>query len=442
MDDHLSRSVSGKVAWRLLPFLLLLYIINILDRVNVGFARLQMLDDLGMSEGAYAFGAGVFYLGYVAFEVPSNLILARVGARRWISRIMISWGLITCAMMTVRTPWMFYLLRILLGFAEAGFFPGIILYMTYWFPTRLRARTVALFMVASPLTGVLGQPLSGAIMQFMDEVGGLRGWQWVFLIEGYPAVVLGLVTLYYLTDRPEQAHWLTAEERDFLVAQIGQEETTRRQLHGSSLLKAMADYRVWLLVVIYFTVAVASNAFGFYLPKLIETRIQGPIPLSSYPPTLTGEKVPGLSTFAIGLLAAIPNLCAMAAMIANGLHSDRTGERRWHVAMPAFFSAIGWAMCPFLESPGWFIFSLAIMQMGIMSMLPTFWSLPTAFLSGTAAAGGIALINSLGNLGGFVAPNILGQFKEVTGSFTGGLLTIAAILVVGGILALCVRLRR
>jgi ACS family tartrate transporter-like MFS transporter len=329
-------------------------------------------------------------------------------------------------------------LRILLGFAEAGFFPGIILYLTYWFPTRLRARTVAFFMVASPLTGVLGQPLSEAIMQFMDQVGGLRGWQWVFWIEGYPAIVLGLICLYYLTDRPEQANWLTPEERTWLADHIGKEESTRRQLHGMTLVKAMADRRVWLLILLYFTVAVASNAFGFYLPKLVK---EGVVRSSeNQVPQLT--RGTGQNEFQIGLLAAIPNLCAMAAMILNGLHSDRTGERRWHVAIPAFVSAIGWTMSTLVDSPVWFIFSLALMQMGIMSMLPTFWSLPTAFLSGTAAAGGIALINSVGNLGGFVGPNILGQSKEITDSFIPGLLTIAAIMALGGILALCVRHRR
>ena len=424
MEDLLSRSATGKVAWRLLPFLFLLYLINILDRVNVSMTRLQMMPDLGMCEGAYAFGAGAFYIGYVVFEVPSNLILARVGARRWISRIMISWGLITCALMAVQEPWHFYVLRILLGFAEAGFFPGIILYMTYWFPTRLRARTVAFFMAASPLTGALGNPLAGAIMNFMNDLAGLQGWQWVFVLEGAPAVVLGVIVLFYLTDRPEQASWLTAAERDWLADHVGGEEKARRQVHGMTLFQAMAHPRVWHLIFLYFTVAVASNAFGFYQPKLIDERIHG------------------LDPFEVGLLAAIPNLCAMAAMIANGLHSDRTGERRWHVAIPAFVSAIGWIMCAYLDSPAWFIFSLALMQVGIMSMLPTFWSLPTAFLSGAAAAAGIALINSVGNLGGVVAPNILGQFKEITGSFTGGLLTIAAIMTLGGFLALCVRLRR
>src|SRR5262249_46425090 len=203
----------GKVSRRLLPFLFLLYVVNILDRVNVGFARLQMLDDLRLGEEVYALGAGIFYIGYVAFEVPSNLILHRIGARRWISRIMLSWGLITCTMMLVRGPWSFYLLRIALGFAEAGFFPGIILYLTYWFPARQRARTVACFMAASPITGAVGGPLSGAILQYLDQVGGLRGWQWLFVLEGAPAVLLGLVVLFYLTDRPEQAGWLTPKER-------------------------------------------------------------------------------------------------------------------------------------------------------------------------------------------------------------------------------------
>src|SRR6516162_156974 len=227
MDDLFSRSVTSKVAWRLLPFLFLLYVVNILDRVNVGFARLQMLGDLGLGEEVYALGAGIFYVGYLAFEVPSNLILSRVGARRWLARIMVSWGLITCAMMAVTGPWGFYILRVLLGVAEAGFFPGVILYLTYWFPARQRARAVAFFMAASPLTGAVGSPLSGAIMQYLDSVGGLRGWQWLFLLEGAPAVLLGFVVLRYLTDRPEQADWLTPDERGWLAAQLGEEEKRR-----------------------------------------------------------------------------------------------------------------------------------------------------------------------------------------------------------------------
>jgi ACS family tartrate transporter-like MFS transporter len=424
MEEMPPRPVLGKVIRRLLPFLFLLYVVNILDRVNVGFARLQMLDDLDLGEEVYALGAGIFYVGYVAFEVPSNLILNRLGARRWISRIMISWGLITCMMMQVRGPWSFYLLRIALGFAEAGFFPGIILYLTYWFPARERARTVACFMAASPITGALGGPLSGAILQYLDQVGGLRGWQWLFVLEGAPAVLLGLVVFIYLTDRPEQAGWLTPEERDWLAGQIRQEEKLRQQHHGLTLRQAMGDRRVLLLIALYFTIAVSSNGFGFYLPKLLQSRF------------------PEMREFQIGLLAAVPNLCAVVGMVVNSAHSDRTGERRWHVALPAYLAATGWALTAWLDAPGLSLLSLTLVQVGIMSMLPTFWSLPTSFLSGRAAAGGIALINSVGNLGGFAGPTLIGLLKAPTGSFTNGLLAMALTLSLGGVLALCVRPNR
>jgi ACS family tartrate transporter-like MFS transporter len=426
MDEAWKKAVLRKVSQRLIPFLFLLYVVNILDRINVSFARLRMLEDLGLSEEVYAFGFGLFYIGYLLFEVPSNLILSRTGARRWIARIMVSWGLITSATMLVRGAGEFYLLRILLGFAEAGFFPGIILYLTYWFPARERARMVAFFMAASPLTGVLGNPISGAIMQWMDQMGGLHGWQWVFLLEGIPSVLLGLVVLVYLTDRPEKALWLTEEERHWLAAELASEDMHRGQRHARDLLSALLDGRVWLLIALYFTVAAASNAFGSYLPKLVKDRF------SSF------------SEVQIGLLCALPNLCAVLCMIANGTHSDRTGERRWHVAVPAFLAAAGWALAaltftPWLDAPLLTLAALALVQSGIMSMLPTFWTLPTAFLRGVAAAGGIALINSVGNLGGFAGPNVLGQLKAGTGSFVPGLLAISGTLCVGGILALCVR---
>jgi ACS family tartrate transporter-like MFS transporter len=421
MDESLRRVTLAKVTRRLIPFLFLLYVVNILDRINVSFARLTMLDDLHLGEEVYALGASIFYLGYVVFEVPSNLILNRTGARRWISRILISWGLITCAMMLVRGPWGFYLLRILLGVAEAGFFPGIILYLTYWFPARERARAVALFMAGSPVTGILGNPLSGAIMEWMDQVAGLRGWQWVFLLEGLPAVLLGVIALRYLTDRPEHARWLTPEERHWLSAEISREEKYRERRHGLSLLQALRDGRVWLLIVLYFTVATGSGAFGFYLPKLVDDRF------------------PGLNKFQVGLVAAIPNVCAAVCMVINGVHSDRTGERRWHVAGPAFLSAVGWALAAWFVSPVPGLLAITLAGVGIMCMLPTFWSLPTAFLSGVAAAGGIALINSLGNLGGFTGPNLIGQLLVRTGSFTSGFLAVAVIMCLGGILALCVR---
>jgi ACS family tartrate transporter-like MFS transporter len=421
MGEALNRAVLVKVSRRLLPFLFLLYVVNILDRVNVGFARLQMLDDLGMGERVYGRAAGIFYVGYLLFEVPSNLILVRTGARRWIARILISWGLITCGMSVVNGPWSFYVLRILLGFAEAGFFPGIILYLTYWFPARERARAVALFMAASPVSGILGGPLAGAILQYLNGVGGLRGWQWLFILEGLPAVALGLATLVYLTDRPEAADWLTAEERGWLIGQLGREENHQQQRHNLTLARALADRRVWLLVLVYFTVAAGSNSFGFYLPKLLQDRF------------------PGQGEFRIGLLAAVPNLCAIVGMVLNGVHSDRTGERRWHVAGPAFLAAAGWALSAVTGSPAVAFLSLTLVQVGIMSMLPVFWALPTSFLGGVAAAGGIALINSVANLGGFVGPDLIGHVKESTGSFTGGLLAMALTLAVGGLLVLRVR---
>lgn len=420
MDDACQRPILAKVAWRLLPFLFLLYIVNILDRTNVGYARLQMLGDLGLGEGVYALGAGLFYVGYFLFEVPSNLIMNRIGARRWIARIMITWGLVTCAMMAVGGPILFYALRILLGLAEAGFFPGIILYMTYWFPARDRARAVAFFIAASPISGMLGGPLSGAILQYMDEVGGLRGWQWLFLVEGVPAILLGFLVLNYLTDRPELAGWLSPEERDWLTAELRQEESQRAERHGFSFGQAVAAGNFWLLVAIYFTIAMGSNTFGFYLPTLIKARFTG------------------ISEFQIGLLAAVPNAFAVAMMILNGYHSDRTGERRWHVALPAFVAALGWSLFAWLESPLASLAALALIQAGIMSMIPTFWTLPTSFLTGVAAAGGIALINAVGNLGGFVGPNVLGQSIILTDSFFWGLTILSGVMALGGLLALCV----
>jgi ACS family tartrate transporter-like MFS transporter len=420
MQDALKRVVLRKVAWRLLPFLFLLYVVNILDRVNVGFARLQMLDDLQMGERAYALGAGIFYIGDLIFEIPSNLILSRVGARRWIGRILISWGLITMATMAVRGPWSFYLLRISLGFAEAGFFPGIILYLTYWFPARERAKAVSLFMTGSPLTGIVGAPLSGGILQYLNQVGGLRGWQWLFLLEGIPAVVLGVIAMFYLTDRPERAHWLNEEERNWLSAQVRSEETYRQDRHGLTLWQVAIDRRVWILTLVYFAVAGGSNSLGFYLPKFMQLGF------------------PELAEFRIGLLVMIPSLCAVPCMVLNGMHSDWTGERRWHVAIPALIGAAGWGLAAVVRTPALYVFAFALAQIGIMSVLPTFWSLPTAFLSGTAAAGGIALINSIGNLGGFFGPNLIGQLQAGTGGFSPGMLAVAATLVIGAVLALCV----
>ena len=412
-DDAFGKRVLRKVAWRLIPLLALLYIFNILDRVNVGFAALTMQKDLEMSEEIFDFGYGLFYVGYILFEVPSNLLLRRFGARKLIARILIGWGLVSCATMFIRGAVDFYLIRILLGVAEAGFFPGIILYLTYWFPARERARMVAFFMTAIAFATVMGNPLSGAIMKYMADVGGLKNWQWLFLLEGLPSVVLGAIVLFVLTDRPEQARWLTPEERDWLARRLGQEERDIQQQHGADRLRALfEDKRVWLLICLYFTVAVGANAFGAYLPRLLKVSF------------------PSYNLFEIGLLGSLPSLCAVLGMTLLGTHSDRTGERVGHVAIAAFVAAVGWALAALNLSPVLSLAGLCLALMGMMSMLPVFWTLPSTFLTGAAAAGGIALINSVGNIGGILGASILGRF---------GLWAMAGILFSGVVLTAFVR---
>lgn len=422
-------AIFRKVSLRLLPFLFLLYVVNLIDRTNVGIARLQMVDKQHLlDEAAYALGAGIFYVGYVLFEVPSNLILLRMGARAWIARILLSWGLISAAMLFVTGPWSFGIMRVLLGVAEAGFFPGIIYYLSDWFPARVRARAVSHFMLGGVIASMVGNPLSGFILQYMDQVGGLWGWQWVFLLEGLPAVALGFITLAYLTDRPDQARWLTSAERAWLAQQI---ENDRRHLPHSrshSLGAALLDLRVWLLIAVYFTVAMGDNSYGFYIPKFLSSQF------------------PDWSPFEIGLLAAAPSAIAMGGMVLVGWHSDRTGERRWHVACSAFAASSGWLLIALAASSSleistvqarWlFVSGVAVTLTGMKSMLPTFWTLPSSFLTGAAAAGGIALINSVANLGGLLGPQIIGQVKTHTGSFTNGYLVMAATLFVGGLLVL------
>lgn len=391
-DFLLEQTTLRRVAWRLIPFVCLLYVLNILDRANVGFARLQMQSDLGLSEESFNLGYGMFYVGYLLFEVPSNLLMRRVGARRWIARIMISWGLISSLTMFARDQWSFYGLRVLLGVAEAGFFPGMILYLSYWFPDRERAKMTAFFMLAIGLASVVGNPISGLIMQSLDNALGLHGWQWLFFLEGIPSVILGFVVLFYLTDYPRDANWLTAEQRDWLVARMHEEEQQRQQRHNADHWQAMMQWRVWLLIAIYFTVAVGANAGGAYFPTLIKGMYEDP------------------STFQIGLLSALPHLCAVVGMTLVGMSSDRWNERRLHLAGSALLAATGWSLTAWNPSPGVALLGLCLAQTGMMSMLPVFWTLPTAFLTGAAAAGGIALINSVANIGGFFGPTILGTY--------------------------------
>lgn len=406
----------AKARRRLIPFLFLLYIVAYLDRINVGFAALQMNQALGFSDTVYGFGAGIFFLGYVLFEIPSNVILARVGARLWIARIMISWGLVSSAMMFVRGAQGFYALRFLLGLAEAGFFPGIIFYLTRWFPARERARTVAAFMTATLIAGVVGGPISGSLLS-LHGAGGLAGWQWLFLLEGVPSIVLGFVVLQVLAERPEDAAWLTGRERAALVACLRDEADAVRHETTSG---ALTNGRTWLLAIVYFTIPVTLYGIGFFLPRMLKT-------------------ASGASDFVVGLLSAVPYAAGAIAMVIVGRHSDRTGERRWHVLVPALVSAVGLALSSLSTGITWSVVTLSIAMLGLASMFGPFWALTTSAMGGVGAAASIALVNSVGNTGGFVGPYLLGAINDATHSFALGLLAIAGMLVAGATLVLLVR---
>jgi len=402
-----------KVALRLLPLLFAGYFLAILDRVNVGFAKLQMASDLALSDAVYGFGAGVFFIGYFLFELPSNLVLARVGARRWLARIMVTWGLVSMAFMGLdwfhwgplpamlgltQAEFGFYLLRFVLGVAEAGFFPGVILYLTFWFPAARRAHVMALFLIAIPLASAFGSPLSGLILQAMDGVQALRGWQWLFVIEGVPSVLLGFALLRLLPDRPRDARWLSAEELATVEADLAAEAAaTAAHPHVRETLAAVfRDWRVWALALADFARGVINNALNFWMPTLVQEM-----------------GVPRGNLIEVGLVTAIPWSLAAVAMVLVARHSDRTGERRWHATIALLVSLAGLLM---LAQGGgsalWSITALTLVASAAMAWLAVFWTLPTAFLAGTAAAGGIAWINALSQLGGFVGPELLGQVRQ------------------------------
>jgi ACS family tartrate transporter-like MFS transporter len=422
MENTVGRTTLAKITLRLIPFMFVLYIVAFLDRVNVGFAALQMNENLGFSDTVYGIGAGIFFIGYFIFEVPSNLIMEKVGARIWIARIMLTWGVISSAMFLVGGETSFYILRFLLGVAEAGFFPGMILYLTYWFPARERARAVALFMAAIPLSGVIGSPISGAILT-LDGLAGLAGWQIMFLAEGIPAILLGIVVLFFLPDGPDDARWLEPEERGWLREALERENRIKSEHGEYTTRQALTNGKVWLLSAIYFGVVTSVYGVSLWLPLII-------------------EDLSGFGTFAVGLLGAVPYVAGAVGMVLFARHSDSTGERRWHVAVAAFIATVGLVLTGVTASPVVEMAALTLAALGIYSTLATFWSLPTAFLSGTAAAAGIALINSVGNLGGFVGPYIVGFLSDSTGSFYAGLLLLAALILVAGLLALAVRHER
>jgi len=418
--SEIERSTMARVTWRLLPFLLLLYIISWLDRVNVGFAKLQLNADLGFSETMYGIGAGIFFVGYGLCEVPSNLLLVRFGARVWIARIMVTWGLISCAMMFVHGPTSFYVLRFLLGVAEAGFLPGIIYYLSGWFPGQHRARAVSWFMIGIPLSLVFGGPLSGWIMQHLDEYLGLHGWQWMFLIEGVPAVLLGFVVLGFLTEKPAEARWLAPEQRAWLTDKIAGEHHAAHTRHGFGLRAALTHPTVWLLAVVMFCCQTGSYGLSFWVPSIIQS-------LTGYP------------EFAVGALTAVPYIAAALAMVLVGRSSDRSGERFLHVAIPSVIGAAGFLAMGYMHSPLLAILALSVAAAGDYCTRGPFWALPGKFLTGSAAAGAIALINSMGALGGAIAPPTVGWLKQTTGGFLVPMVALAGVLVVGAVLTLLLR---
>ncbi|GAC1683733.1 MAG: MFS transporter [Gemmatimonadaceae bacterium] len=418
--DALARATIRKVTRRLIPFLFLLFLVCFLDRVNVGFAALEMNRDLGFSASVYGLGAGIFFLSYALFEVPSAVIMARVGARRWISRIMITWGLAASAMMFVSGPISFYTLRFLLGAAEAGFFPGMIFYLSSWFPASERARAVSRFVIAIPLATIVGGPISGALLHLNGRLG-LSGWQWLFLLEGIPSVVLGFVVLRYLTDRPADATWLAPGEREWLVARLSAEEDALGDRPRASLRRALMDRTVWQLGLLYFLLVLSVYGFDLWLPQIIKA-------------------FSGLGDLWVGVLSTLPNVAAAFGMIAVAIHSDRTGERCLYVAGSGALAAVGFAASAWLlRSPVLALLALSVAAVGLRGYLGPFWTLPTMFLSREAAAAGIALINSLGNLGGFVGPSLVGVVRDTTGSFRGALLVLALAALGGGVVALQLR---
>jgi ACS family tartrate transporter-like MFS transporter len=407
------------VSHRLIPFLFVLYVVSFLDRVNVGFAALEMNRDLGLSPAVYGFGAGIFFIGYSLFEVPSNLILARTGARLWIARIMITWGFIAAGMMFVRGPLSFYVLRFLLGVAEAGFFPGIIFYLSEWFPSDARARAIARFMTAIPVSAMIGGPISGALLGLSGRLG-LTGWQWLFLLEGVPAVVLGVAVLFYLPDRPEGAAWLEPEQRRWLTERLAIERGRCVEHHGFSVARALSSGVVWQMgLLVFLSISFGQYALSLWLPQIV-------------------RGFSGASNLQIGFISAIPNFVAIITMVIVAAHSDRTGERCLHIAAVSAVAALGFLGCALVRSPVYAVMFLSLATAGLSAHGP-FWPLPSKFLSGAAAAGGIALINSLANLSGFAGPYAIGLLNDASGNFRSGLLLLALVPLVG--MALALRLR-
>jgi D-galactonate transporter len=411
--SDIERSTIRAMSWRLIPFLVLAYFFSYLDRVNLGFAALTMNAELKFTPLIFAWGAGIFFIGYFLFEVPSNLALEKFGASRWIARIMVTWGIISALMALVSGVWSFYILRFLLGVAEAGFFPGIILYLTYWYPAKYRARFLAAFAVAVPVSTVIGAPVSGLLLG-LDGVMGLQGWQWLFIVEGIPSLLLGIVTWFYLTDRPEHASWLSAQQKAWLASKLSAELAAKQAAHQMTLAEALSSPKVIVLSLIYFGFVAALYGMQFWLPQIV--------------------KAFGLTNVQTGFVTAIPYLFGTVAMILWARHSDATRERVFHVGAPLILIAVALAVSSYMTDPVVTMVVLTVAAIGVFCTFAVFWTLPTAWLSGTAAAGAIALINSIGNLAGFGGPYLIGWIKDSTGSTANGLLALAVLPLLAGLL--------
>jgi MFS transporter, ACS family, tartrate transporter len=402
--EAIESETMRRVGRRLIPLLMVCYFAAYLDRVNVGFAALTMNKALGLSAEIFGIGSGIFFLGYFLFEVPSNLILEKVGARRWIARILITWGVISGATAFVTGTWTFLGIRFLLGLAEAGFYPGIILYLTWWFPSSYRSRIIGIFMTAIPISIVTGSLISSQILRIGDW-GGLASWQWLFILEAIPAIILGFVVMVYLTDGPSQAKWLEPAQREWLARRIADERAAKEARRNYSLAETMRHPRVWLLTLVYFGQNVSGYGLVIFLPQIVSRF--------------------GVGVGLNGVISALPFVAGAFAMVWWGTHADRANEHRYHTAAACLLNFAGLAVCIFLQNPILMMVAIILSQMGQSAIAPTFWALPTAMLTGTAAAGGIAMINAVGNLGGFLGPYMMGAIKDASGSFAIGLLSIA-----------------
>lgn len=411
----LEAATIRKLSRRIVPFIIVLYFLSFLNRVNVGFAALTMNHAIGLTPAMFGFGAGIFFVGYIVFGMPSNLALQKVGARRWIALLMVVWGALSAATAWVNGPYSFYLLRFLLGLAEAGFFPGIILYLSYWFPARHRAFVTALFMTAAPLSNMIGSPISGALMG-MNGIAHLQGWQWLFILEGAPTVLLGVITFFFLTDHPAQARWLEPQERQWLTGEMARERAAQAASSASSIWAAIKDTRVLMLALVYAGTSTGLYAVGIWAPMIINRF--------------------GFSYFELGLVNAIPNLVAVVGMVLWAKHSDRTNERRLHVSIACLAAGLGMLMAGHAASVLVLIVGLSVANFGINAAKPPLWSMPTQFLSGSAAAAGIALINAMGSLiGGTFGPMIIGKLRGISGDFSLGLYFVSGTLILSALIS-------